>query len=311
MQSAPHEFSLGHGPRTLPPLDAEHQKSCWILIGVLTVLLVAAYFNTLTNIAVSWRGNQYSHGWIIPIIAAGLLWLRRSSFLKVPAWQHWVGAALIALGTLMRVGGALFTTFTMENLSFIVCLMGVFVLVGGLPTFRWAGPAVAFLVFMLPLPDRVQDGLTNPLQRVASYASTYALVTMGVDARQEGNKILLGFNESPMNVADQCSGLRMLTIFTGLAVAMALISRDRPWWERVIVVLSAIPIALLVNVVRITLTGLLFSTGVNIPIFKTLFHDAPGLVMMPLAIGLLYLELQVLCRLVVDVPTADAPMAVG
>ena len=104
----------------------------------------------------------------------------------------------------------------------------------------------------------------------------------------------------------------MLTIFTGLAVAMALISSDRPWWERLIVVLSAIPIAVLVNVVRITITGLLFSTGVEIPFIKTQFHNVPGWIMMPLAIGFLYLELQVLSRLVIDVPTTEStPIAVN
>ena len=249
-------FNFGvesHRP-THTKLDDSSQQTIWIVIAALSGIVLYAYWNTLSSIAGAWSSAQYSHGWIIPLIAAGLLWLRREQFVKVPAWHQWVGAGIIIAATAVRLVGARYTTFSLENVSFIVCLMGVFILVGGLPTLRWAGPAIAFLVFMLPLPDKVQDSLTNPLQRVATYASTYSLVTMGVDARQEGNKILLGFNESPMNVADQCSGLRMLTIFSGLAVAMALISRDRPWWERLAVIVSAVPIAILVNVVRITLT---------------------------------------------------------
>ena len=103
----------------------------------------------------------------------------------------------------------------------------------------------------------------------------------------------------------------MLTIFSGLAVAMALISRDRPWWERVIVALSAIPIALLVNVVRITVTGLLLNLGIEIPLANTWFHDGAGLVMMPLAIGILYLEMQLLAALVIDVPASEAPISLN
>ncbi|MEM8680364.1 MAG: exosortase/archaeosortase family protein [Planctomycetota bacterium] len=317
MQSTQPGLGLAGQPsrQEYKPWDADGQTACLIIVGVVSLIVIGAYWNTLTHIAGAWQGAQYAHGWIIPLIAVFLLWMRRPAngnfFVQVPSWHRWLGAGMICFATVLRVVGALITTFTLENVSFIICLMGVFILVGGLPTFRWAGPAIAFLVFMLPLPDRIQDGLTSPLQRIATKASTYSLVTLGVDARQEGNKILLGFNDEPMNVADQCSGLRMLTIFSGLAVAMALISRDRPWWERVVIVMSAIPIAILVNVVRITLTGLLFSTGNDIALVKTIFHDAPGLVMMPLAIGLLYLEMQILSKLLIDAPTSEAPIAIS
>jgi exosortase/archaeosortase family protein len=103
----------------------------------------------------------------------------------------------------------------------------------------------------------------------------------------------------------------MLTIFTALAVAMALIFTDRPWWERFIIVMSAVPIALAVNVFRISLTGLLYSMQWSDDLADKIFHDAAGWIMMPLALGLLYLEIYLLSKIFIDVPNEAAPMKVG
>ncbi len=297
-------------PHRYAKLDQQGQLTSWIVLGLLWVALLVSYFNTLANVAGFWDQPQYSHGWIIPIGAAVLLWLRRESFTEVPAWHRWVGLAILVAGILMRVAGAMTTTFSLDNISFIPCLIGTTVMVGGLPTLRWAGPAIAFLIFMYPLPGFLQRAITQPLQRLGAICSSYALVTCGADAYREGNEIRLGISEEAMNVAEQCSGLRMLTIFGGLAVAMALLSRSRPWWERGLIVLSAIPIALIVNVIRITLTGLLFNLGFDSALLHEIFHDAPGLIMMPIAIALLYLEMKILSNIVIETDEAT-PVKLG
>ena len=96
----------------------------------------------------------------------------------------------------------------------------------------------------------------------------------------------------------------MLTIFTAMAVAFALFATDRPLWERIIIVLSAFPIAIIVNVVRISLTGLFLSfwdwQGWSSEMLEKFSHDFAGVFMMPLALGLLYLVFQILKHLVID-----------
>jgi exosortase len=295
----------------LPALDQRQQRLYWQILGVLTVVLVYAYWNSLVRVSQVWSGPQYSHGYLIPLFAAALLWVRREPFRQVPGWHRWVGVALIATALGLRLFGAITTIFTFDTISFIPCLIGIFVLVGGLPTLRWAAPAIAFLVFMYPLPRFLEEDLSHELQDKATMCSTFALETLGVDCHREGNMILLGLQEEGMNVADQCSGLRMLTVFTGLAVALALISRDRPWWERLLIVISAVPIALVVNVIRITLTGLLFSLNIDSPLVQKIFHDFPGLIMMPIALGILYLEYQILSRIVIDAPREAARLQFG
>jgi len=113
-----------------------------------------------------------------------------------------------------------------------------------------------------------------------------------------------------MGVVDACSGLRMLTVVTALAAAVSLIT-DRPIWERIVIICSALPIAVAVNIVRITVTGVLQVT-VGPEIAMNVFHDQAGWVMMPLALGLLYIEFQLLTHLIIDDgPVGPATIGAG
>jgi exosortase len=235
--------------------------------------------------------------------------MRREPFSDVTSLERWWGVGLIAVGTLLRIESTRYVTFTFERLTLLVCLLGVFILVGGFRTIRWAGPAIAFLVFMFPLPGIVVDKILRPLQTMATISSVYALQTFGLDVYREGNRIEL--ESQAMNVVDQCSGLRMLTIFIALAVAIALISGHRPRWERIVIVLSSVPIALLVNCIRITMTGLLYSLNVNEEITNRIFHDLAGWIMMPLAIGFLFLEMQILSRLIIEEKSTSSSLGMG
>jgi len=112
--------------------------------------------------------------------------------------------------------------------TMVPALLGVFLLAGGWGTFRWAWAPVAFLIFMYPCRTRRPAYLLGPLQTLATMVSTYALQTLGLDAYREGNQIVLG--DMHLGVVDACSGLRMLTIFVALSVALALVG-EREWWE--------------------------------------------------------------------------------
>jgi exosortase len=132
---------------------------------------------------------------------------------------------------------------------------------------------------------------------VATICSTFILQTLGVTAYRTGNRIII--DELELGVVDACSGLRMLTIFCALAVAMVFLV-DRPWWDKFIILLSAVPIALIVNIVRITMTALLYMwLGHENALVEKLVHDWAGFLMMPLALGILCVELQVLSMLTV------------
>jgi exosortase len=135
------------------------------------------------------------------------------------------------------------------------------------------------------------------------------LQTLGVPTYGDGNTIVVG-GDLPMNVVEACSGLRMLTVVTALAVAISFIT-DRPLWERIFIVCSAVPIALAANIVRITVTGVLQVT-VGPVLAMHVFHDQAAWVVMPLALGLLYVEFQLLTHLFLDDgPTGPVTIGVG
>ena len=270
----------------------------WAILVALLGILIYVYWNSLDYRGAQrfWENPKYSHGWLVPIFTVILLWMRYEPFEKVTIGARWAGVGLLSAGLGMRLGATYFPNHVPEMVSFVPAVAGAFLLVGGWKTLRWAGPAVAFLVFMFPLPGFLDAGLLSPLQKIATMASTYVLQTIGIPSYSEGNRIVIG--EVQLGVVEACSGLRMLTIFVALAVAITLVT-DRPMWERMVIVLSAVPIALAVNIVRITVTGILHLTA-GPELADMVFHDLAGWFMMPMALGLLYVEFQILSHLLIE-----------
>ncbi|OHB75320.1 MAG: hypothetical protein A2W31_02515 [Planctomycetes bacterium RBG_16_64_10] len=267
-----------------------------LLIG-LVLVLCWSYWNALTWVAGFWDDPLYSHGYLVPLFTLVLLWMRREPFAPVTAAARWYGLGLLALGLGARMVAAHFSFIVVDAITLVPSLLGVFLLVGGWHLIRWAGPAILFLVFMFPLPNVLRDSILGNLQLLATAASTYVMQTLGIPAYREGNRIAIG--DLQLGVVDACSGLRMATIFFALAVAIVLVVK-RPWWDRLVILLSAIPIALAVNVVRVTVTGILYMLAEDSELAQKVFHDWAGWFMMPLALGLLYVELQILSILVVE-----------
>src|SRR5262249_46126475 len=174
-------------------------------------------------------------------------------------------------------------------------LLGVAALLGGRPALRWSWPAVAFLFFMIPLPYQVEIALGAPLQRLATIGSAFMLQVLGQPAVPEGNTIML--NDVQLGIVEACSGLRMLVTFFAFSTGVAILIR-KPWLERMCIVLSAIPIALVTNIIRITATGIMYQT--NPEFAHRFFHDLAGWFMMPICLAFLGAELWIMNRLIVE-----------
>jgi len=277
-------------------------------LPVFLVLLAAgsvlwSYWTTLGEAAERWSIDpQYSHGYLVPVFAVLLLWLRRERLTRATAGANPWGWPLLAIALGLRLVGTYYHFIWFDAVSVLPCLAALCLLLGGTRTLGWAWPAIAFLLFMIPLPYQVAVAMAGPLQHIATTASTFLLQTLGMPAVAEGNVILL--NEASLGIVEACSGLRMLVVFFALSTAVALVAR-RPFWERVFLVFSAIPIALFTNVVRITATGVAYET-VGGETGQFIFHDLAGWLMMPLALALLGIELQFLKRLVIAPPPLRA-----
>ncbi len=287
---------------------AGHAVPATLLVAVtaLGASLLWAYWPALTQMAHRWWTDpQYSHGYLVPIFAGVLLWLRREHLTKVTYGPRWSGLLLILAGGLISLPGAYLYFDALDGVSLLPCIAGLFVLLGGWAALRWAWPAVAFLVFMLPMPYSVERGLAGTLQRIATLASTYALQTCGFPAMSEGNVILV--NEQKVEVANACSGLAMMMTFFALSTGMALIIR-RPLLDRLVIVVSAIPIAVIANVTRITVTAMV-REKVSSDWVNEVVHDWAGYFMMAWGLVLLLLELWILGRVLIErVESRPMPM---
>ena len=271
-----------------------------LLLLVPSACLVWAFLPTLGDLVQTWNSDpQYSHGFLAPVFAALLLWLRRAKLDRAALRPSWWGLAPLAAGLALRLAGAFFYFTWLEQIALLPCAAGLCLLAGGRAAWRWAWPSVLFLAFMVPLPFTVATLLARPLQSLATVCSAFVMQVIGLPALADGNTILL--DDQHIDIVEACSGLRMLMVFFALAAAFVLVVR-RPWPDKLALLASAVPIALVSNIARIVLTGVLFETGVNSAAVHAFFHDAAGWLMMPFALLLFWLELKVLSRLLIDPP---------
>ncbi len=278
-------------------------------VACAVVLLLAYGWPLATLVRRWWDEPDYIHGFLVIPFAVYLL-LRRRAMIKGAASQR--SAVALALGVvLLGVAGfvkwwsAFYCYALADPASLLPCLAGVVLLVGGWRALRWAWPSIAFLIFMIPLPGFLAEQLSQPLQGLATTASAYVIQTMGIPAMAQGNVILL--TQGSVEVVQACSGLRMLMLFFAVCFGAAFVVR-RSWAEKVAIVLSAVPIAILANVARITVTSICHEMAsreilpgvVGHGMANEFYHNLAGWFMMPLAVVLLWVELWLLDKLLVE-----------
>ncbi len=272
----------------------------WPLIGSFAVLalgLLWAFWPILLAMAERWSNDpRYAHGYLVPIFSLALLWMRRGQTPRCELGPSSRGLAFIASGAVILLVGGYFRQGTIEGLALLAFIAGVAMVVGGWPAVRWSWPSIVFLFFMIPLPWRVENALGPPLQSLATLASTFALQTLGFMAFAEGNVIQL--SDARIGVVEACSGLSMVITFIALSVGTALVV-DRPPFDRIALVLSAIPVALLANIARIALTGVLHET-IGGQIADKFYHDLAGWVMIPFALVVYWCEIWMFSHILVE-----------
>jgi exosortase len=188
----------------------------------------------------------------------------------------------------------------LEGFSFVLCLAAIAALFGGRSALVRYWPPIVFLLFMIPLPYEASRMLGAELQKVATIASTFLLQCFGQPAIAEGNRILI--EGVTLNVVEACSGLRMLVTFFAFSVA-AVFVMDRHWIVKGLVLASAVPIALLTNVLRIVATGLAhvwLAESASRASVLDFIHDFNGWMMMPIGLVFLLLELWLFKHLLIE-----------
>ena len=254
----------------------------------LSVFSSLIFWKNIVHFGLSWSTDEnYSHGFLVPLIS---LYFANMAAERGPlegAWGRlvvwlatcWAGSMLVKLATVVVVVGAL------GDLAFIVAIArrcrGCW---RASMCLKRYGFAIAFLVFMVPLPVALYATIASPLQLLVSRVASVLLNATGVPVLTEGNMMTLPGGVQ-MFVAEACSGMRQLTGFLALTAAVAYLS-GRPIWYRAAVVGSAVPIAMTANVARVTLTGYIMYY-VNPHFASGTFHTLEGLVMLGFGLSLL------------------------
>ncbi len=264
--------------------------------GSLLLLLVATLFAFHAPLADMihewWTKADYSHGFFVAPFALYLLWTRRAMIPPLAAWPDWSGLCWIVLGVGISfvAGETNKAKEPLQGLGLILALTGVVAFMFGRYALKWAWPGLVFLIFMSKMPDSFEVAFAFKLRQIATQGSNAILQTMGYPSYVSGTVITIG--DLRLGVEWACSGLSMVLTFAAVATAFAFLIQ-RPLLDRIIIVLSALPIAVFANVLRITATALVYNAGMK-QLGDAIIHDFAGWLMMPLALAFLWLEVKLL-----------------
>jgi exosortase len=274
-----------------------------LALGAATLVLIWAYKPNFLVLIAFWQSDpNYSHGFLVVPIALYILWQQlaspepRASDIRTPApWWGWLSLVpLLAVRSIAYEWNA----YWLETATILPVIAALVWSFGSWPLLRRIWPAIAFLVFMLPLPQVVNSWLALPLQKIAASSSSFLLQLSGIWVIPVGNVINLStpHGMEQLDVALACNGLRMLMTMAATVTA-AIILIPLPTWKRITLLLSVVPIALVSNMVRIVATGWSYCVIKEASV-KHWAHDLSGWMMPLLAMALVGLELGVLSWLV-------------
>jgi exosortase len=229
---------------------------------------------------------DYSHGFLVAPLALYFAWERRDQLRRLPVDPSWLGLVPLALGALALAIGRLGVELMAMRTAFVFTLNGLVLLLLGRQIYRVLLFPLVFLFMMVPLPQSVANSITFPLQLIATDLAMHPLYWLQIPALREGNIIHMAGHE--LLVAEACSGLRSVMALGTLGVVFAYFFR-KTFWERAVLVLSTIPIAILVNAFRVALTGVL-THRFGPEAAEGVIHQTEGFFTFGLAFALLLLE---------------------
>ncbi|HXC95519.1 MAG TPA: exosortase A [Edaphobacter sp.] len=258
----------------------------WLPLATIAILLALLYYRVAFKLIYDWYSiPDYSHGFLVPLFAAFLVWDKRKVLAATSIKPTWAGVPLVVFGIFVLILGVYGVELFTARMSFILVLTGILWTLLGWPMVRELRFPLLVLILAIPFPAIVFNQITFPLQLFASKIASQILPLLGVPVLLEGNVIHLPV--MPLEVAEACSGIRSLMSLFTLAIFYGYFL-ERSTGRRVILALASIPIAVTANVVRIVGTGLCVQYW-DPDKALGFFHEFSGWVMFVVSLGCLYL----------------------
>ena len=255
-----------------------------VMIVTAVILLGICYAHTISGMIHQWMNDEdMGHGFFVPVIAAWIIWQRREKLLAVPLRPSYWGLALVIWGMVQMLLGSIGAELFLARTAFLISLIGVIIVVCGTPMLRALAFPLFLLLFMFPIPAILYAQITLPLQLFASSVASTALNTIGVPVLQTGNILELP-NGQQLSVVEACSGIRSLLSLSFLSLVYAWFFDKKVWMRPVLLVLT-VPIAILANATRVTVTGLIAASYPRAA--EGFFHTLEGWVLFVVAMLML------------------------
>ncbi len=241
----------------------------------------------------AWDREEYSHGYMLPLVAAFFVWQKSGVLAQTQFRSSWAGVAIALFGLFVYLVGELGTTYALIQYAFLIILGGAALAFMGWPAFKIVLPAYMLLFFTIPLPAFLYNNLSANLQLISSDLGVRLIRLFGISVFLEGNVIDLG--NYKLQVVEACSGLRYLFPLAALGYISAYIFKGA-LWKKVVLFLSTLPITVLMNSFRIGVIGVLVEYS-GIEHAEGFLHDFEGWVVFMACAALLVLLMWALAKI--------------
>lgn len=235
--------------------DPSSPGTPWIALGWFATLIALCYWPVIVRLVTQWNNDDdMGHGFFVPILAAYIAWQKKDEFLAQPAKPNWLGLLLVIYAGLQLCVATLGAELFLARTAIILSIIGAVLFLGGTRRLRVMAFPLFLLFFMVPIPAILYNQITFPLQLLATRVAEWALMVVGIPVLREGN--ILELAGQKLSVVEACSGIRSLLTLTFLSLVYGYFFETKNWL-RVLLFLATVPIAIVANASRVTITGII------------------------------------------------------
>jgi exosortase len=276
--------------------------------GLVLAALLAVYWSVIAGLISDWStDDNYSHGFFIVPLALYFAWERRDKIKAAPIQPSLFGLVVVLGSLFLLVAGLLGAELFLSRVSIVFTIIGAILFLFGWPMLRILLFPVAFMLLMIPLPAIIFNKIAFPLQLLASHVGESTVRSLDIPILREGNVLILA--NAKLEVAEACSGIRSLVSLFTLGIVFGYFV-DRRIWVRSFIALSAIPVAILANGLRVASAGVAAHNYGTAGV-EGLFHEFSGWVVFVIAFLMMFALQRLLQRLLPPAQSLPSPETVS